>query len=301
MNRRTWIQNAAAISLLPIFQEFRLMEKTILKRTIRSTGEPLPVIGLGTWQTFDAGPGEDERNPLQDVLKTLVKHGGSVVDSSPMYGRSEEVVGILSEQAGLNDTLFIATKVWTSGKENGIRQMNESFSLLKRNQLDLMQIHNLTDWKTHLPTLRKWKEEGKVRYIGITHYTESAYGRIEEIIKDEPIDFLQINYSITSRKAEERLFPLATDKKVAVLINRPFEEGNLFRKVKGKTLPDWVKSFDCQSWGQFFLKFIISHPAVTCVIPGTSKPHHMLDNVSAGFGRLPTEKDRKRMIDYLRS
>jgi aryl-alcohol dehydrogenase-like predicted oxidoreductase len=174
--------------------------------------------------------------------------------------------------------------------------MTDSFLLLRRKQIDLMQIHNLLDWQTHLKTLRDWKEQGKIRYTGITHYTESAYNQIEQIIKSNPVDFLQINYSILSRKAEERLFPLAQERKIGVLINRPFEEGILFSRIKGKPLPDWASEFDCSSWGQFFLKFIVSHPAVTCVIPGTSKPHHMLDNCKAGFGRLPDDGMRKRMI-----
>lgn len=264
-----------------------------------STGEKIPVVGLGTWQTFDVRPTPESLNPLKEVLKTLNDKGGKVVDSSPMYGRSEKVVGDLSTELNLNKELFIATKVWTSGKDQGIKQMTESMRLLKRTQIDLMQIHNLVDWQTHLKTLRDWKEQNKIRYIGITHYTESAYGQVEQILKNNPIDFLQINYSLLSRKAEERLFPLAQKKKVSVLINRPFEEGALFNRVKGKSLPDWAKEFDCTSWGQFFLKFILAHPAVTCVIPGTSRPQHMLDNAMAGYGRLPDSTHRKKMIELV--
>jgi diketogulonate reductase-like aldo/keto reductase len=275
------------------------MNATILKRSIPSSGEKLPVVGLGTWQTFDVGENESERTPLKSVLKTLIEKGGSVVDSSPMYGSSEEVVGDLSTEIGLNDKLFIATKVWTSGEADGIQQMNSSFSLLRRKKIDLMQIHNLVDWQTHIKTLRKWKDEGRIRYLGMTHYTESAYSTLEQILKTTPLDFLQINYSLLSRKAEERLLPLAQEKKVAVLINQPFEEGTLFGRVKGKSLPVWAKEFDCNSWGQFFLKFILSNDAVTCVIPGTSKPHHMLDNLGAGFGKLPTAEHRKQMIELI--
>jgi diketogulonate reductase-like aldo/keto reductase len=271
------------------------MEADILKRAIPSSDEKIPAVGLGTWQTFDAGEAEAEREPLKAVLKTLVENGGSVVDSSPMYGNSERVVGDLSADLKINNQLFIATKVWTSGREAGIQQMNNSFALLKRKKIDLMQIHNLVDWEVHYKTLRQWKEEGKIRYVGITHYTEGAYESIEQILKTNSIDFLQINYSMLSRKAEERLFPLAQEKKVAVIINQPFEEGALFSRVKGKKLPEWAKEFDCNSWGQFFLKFILAQSAVTCVIPGTSKAHHMLDNLHAAYGKLPSESQLLKM------
>lgn len=273
----------------------------ILKRVIPSSRESLPVVGLGTWQTFDVGNSAAERDPLREVLKVLVQKGGSVIDSSPMYGRSEAVVGDLSTSPDLNDKLFLATKVWTTGRDEGIRQMNNSLSLLKRKKIELMQIHNLVDWKTHLKTLQAWREQGKIRYIGITHYTESAFPAIEEILKTQSFDFLQINYSMISRKAEERLFPLAQEKKVALLINQPFESGALFRTVKGTPLPSWASEFDCHSWGQFFLKFILSQDAVTCVIPGTSKPQHMLDNIGAGFGRLPGADQRTQMVRFISS
>jgi len=275
------------------------MEETLLKRPILSTAEMLPAVGLGTWQTFDVGSGAAERDPLKAVLKTLVEKGGSVVDSSPMYGQSEKVVGELSTELGLNNKLFIATKVWTAGEQEGIAQMDHSFNLLQRKTIDLMQVHNLVDWQTHLKTLRAWKEEGRVRYIGITHYTESAYNAMEQIMQREPIDFIQINYSLMSLKAEDRLFPLAQEKKISVLVNQPFEEGALFQRVKGKVPPQWAGEFNCHSWGQFFLKFILSHPAVTCVIPGTSKLQHMLDNLSAGLGPLPSEKQREEMVKFI--
>ena len=296
MNRRTYLHSLSALGLLPLISGWSPIEAEILQRSIPSSNEKIPVIGLGTWQTFDASENESERAPLRLVLKTLVENGGTVVDSSPMYGNSERVVGDLSGELDINNKLFVATKVWTTGKESGVRQMNNSFALLKRKKIDLMQIHNLVDWEVHYKTLRQWKEEGKIRYIGITHYTESAYGSIEQILKSTALDFLQINYSMLSRRAEERLFPLAQEKKVAVIINQPFEEGALFSRVKGKTLPVWAKEFDCSSWGQFFLKFILAQPAVTCVIPGTSKPHHMLDNLHAGIGKLPSESQRKQML-----
>lgn len=292
------MQQLSALAAIPLLPDFSFLQNAMIKRTT-STGEQIPVVGVGTWQTFDVGDSSAATNPLKEVLTTLLEKGGSVVDSSPMYGRSEKVVGDLSTELKINDKLFIATKVWITGKNQGIKQMNESLRLLGRKQLDLMQIHNLVDWRTHLATLRDWKAQQKIRYIGITHYTESAYDQVEQIIKQEPIDFVQINYSLLSRKAEARLLPLAREKKISVLINRPFEEGALFNRVRGKNLPDWANEFDCASWGQFFLKFILSHPAVTCVIPGTSKPHHMADNALAGFGKLPDENHRKKMIALL--
>ena len=296
MNRRACLHSLSGLGLLPFTRWNISMDEPILKRTIPSSNEKIPVVGLGTWQTFDVGENESDRTPLKSVLKTLIDNGGSVVDSSPMYGNSEKVVGDLSTELNVNQKLFIATKVWTTGERSGIDQMNDSYSLLKRSKIDLMQIHNLVDWKTHIKTLQNWKEQGKVRYIGITHYTEGAFSSIEQILNSNPIDFLQINYSLLSRKAEERLFPLAQQKKVAVIINQPFEEGALFSRVKGKTLPVWAKEFDCKSWGQFFLKFILAQPAVTCVIPGTSKPHHMLDNLGAAHGRLPSPSHLAQMV-----
>ena len=271
----------------------------ILARKIPSTGESLPVVGLGTWQTFDVGESAPDRKVLSEVLNTLITKGGKVIDSSPMYGSSEKVVGDLSTATGINEKLFIATKVWTTGKDSGIRQMNDSLRLLKRAKIDLMQIHNLTDWETHLKTLKAWKDEGRIRYIGLTHYLDSVHDKLISIIAKEKIDFIQVNYNLLDRHAENKLLPYARDHNAAVLINRPFEEGSLFQKVKGKELPEWSKEIDCKTWGQFFLKFIISHPAVTCVIPGTSKPHHMLDNLNAGFGKLPSQKMRENMAKLI--
>ena len=266
----------------------------MIERTIPSTHEKLPVIGLGTWQTFDVTE-PAAKAPLRDVLNTLHQFGGTLIDSSPMYGRSEAVVGELTAGSALNDQFFYATKVWTQGREAGIRQMNESFDLMGRKTMDLMQIHNLVDWKTHLQTLNDWKESGKIRYIGITHYTDSMHDELANIIASVPVDFVQFNYAITSRHAEKRLLPTAADHGVATLINRPLGEGGLFAKVRGKTLPNWANDYGIESWGQFFLKFLVAHPAVTCVIPGTSKPAHMADNAKAGHGPLPDAATREKM------
>lgn len=296
MNRRNCLNYLKAMGIWTLAPDLIRMKENITKRAIPSTGEQLPVVGLGTWQTFDVSVSGEERDPLKEVLRTLLAKGGSVVDSSPMYGRSEAVVGDLSTELKLNDKLFIATKVWTNGKENGIRQMNESFRLLRREKIELMQVHNLTDWETHIKTLRDWKEQGKIKYIGLTHYTSGAHDKLAAILSKEKVDFIQINYNLLDRNAEKKLLPFAREKKVAVLINQPFESGSLFQRVKGKPLPEWAKEFDCNSWAQFFLKYILSHPAVTCVIPGTEKPHHMVDNMGAGFGKLPTEKQREEMV-----
>jgi diketogulonate reductase-like aldo/keto reductase len=299
MDRRTCLHNLSALGLLPLISS--MQEKKVIKRIIPSSNEQVTAVGVGTWRTFDVGAAASDREPLKGVLRTLIEKTGSVIDSSPMYGRSERVIGDLSTELSLNSKLFIATKVWTTGEQEGIQQMNNSFSLLKRDKIDLMQIHNIVDWQTHLKTLRSWKESGKIRYIGITHYLESAYSTIEQILKSNALDFLQINYSVVSRKAEERLFPLAKEKQVAVIINRPFEEGALFSNVKGKQLPDWAIEFDCNSWAQFFLKFILSNTTVTCVIPGTDRPDHMIDNMGAAYGQLPSEKHRSQMVKLINS
>ena len=271
------------------------MAEALLRRPIPRTGELLPAIGLGTWQTFDVGRAELERAPLRDVLRAFVRLGGSVVDSSPMYGESETVVGDLTGKLGVRERLFLATKVWTSGREAGIRQMEESFRRLRAQRLDLLQVHNLLDWRTHLVTLRRWKEENKVRYIGVTHYTASAYAELERVLEHEDLDFVQLNYSIAEREAERRLLPLAAERRLAVLVNRPFAEGSLFQRVRGKTLPRWAADLGCASWAQYFLKFVISHPAVTAAIPATSKLSHLEDNMRAGLGPLPDAATRARM------
>ncbi len=274
---------------------------TMLKRTIPASGELLPVVGVGSWLQFDVGATQAERQPLAGVLRTLLDRGGRVIDSSPMYGRAEEVIGELAGGMPDGDQLFCATKVWTSGQQNGITQMQDSLRKLKRTRIDLMQVHNLLDWRTHLRTLRTWKDQGLVRYTGITHYAVSAHEALEEIIRSKAVDFAQFNYSIRVRDAEKRLLKAAADHGVAVIINEPYESGRLFGLVRGKPLPPWTADYDIGSWGQFFLKFILSHPSVTCVIPGTSNPGHMLDNTGAGYGELPDSKAREKMAAYIAS
>jgi diketogulonate reductase-like aldo/keto reductase len=265
----------------------------LMTRKIPSTGEQIPVIGVGTWQTFDVGDGE--RAALREVLKLL---NGNIIDSSPMYGTSETVAGDLIAELDLRSQLFVATKVWTSGRAEGIRQMETSFERLRVQQMDLMQIHNLVDADTHTQTLKEWKDKKRVRYIGITHYTSSAYAEVERYLKSGPYDFLQINYSLGERESERRILPLAQERKIAVIANRPFAEGALFRKTKNKPLPPWAAELGIASWAQYFLKWIVSHPAVTCAIPGTGNPKHMQDNLGAGQGPLPNEDQRKKMTAY---
>lgn len=292
---------AAALSLLPILgpRHAEAAPGAMLKRPIHSSGELLPALGLGTYQSFGVGEAQADRQRLREVLTLFVDHGGSVIDSSPMYGSSEEVVGDLSDQLGLRPKLFVATKVWTSGEKSGIEQMNASFRKMRVDVMDLMQVHNLVDWRTHAKTLEKWKESGKVRYMGITHYHSGAYDNLETIMKMKRFDFVQFNYSIVEREAEDRLLPLALETGTAVIVNRPFAASGLFSRVRGVKLPSWAADFDCQSWAQFFLKYIVSHPAVTCVIPATGNPKHMVDNMQAGIGRMPDAATRRKMAAFI--
>lgn len=296
LSRRELLRLALGAGALAI-NNFAMAADSSICRAIPRTGELLPVVGLGTWQTFDVA--ESQRAPLSRVLGEFVRLGGSVIDSSPMYGRSESVVGNLAAELGLHKKLFLATKVWTSERDDGVRQMEESFRRLRTERMDLMQIHNLVDWRTHLVTLRRWKVQGRVRYIGVTHYTESAYGELARVLEAEEIDFVQLNYSIAERAAERRLLPLAAERRVAVLVNRPFAEGSLFRKVRGKPLPPWAAEIGSTSWAKFFLKFVISHPAVTCAIPATSNVEHLVDNMQAGMPPLPDTAMRERMARYV--
>ncbi|HYD57429.1 MAG TPA: aldo/keto reductase [Burkholderiales bacterium] len=296
--RRRALLGAAAGALLGGAQASRKQTEKRMTKRIPSTGEALPAIGLGTWQVFDVGNAAGPRKQLAEVLRIL---GSGMIDSSPMYGSSESVAGDLVSELGLRERFFMATKVWTSGRAEGIRQMEDSFRRLRVQKVDLLQVHNLVDVATHTKTLQAWKAEGRVRYIGITHYTASAHREVEKWLDTRQYDFVQINYSLGERDAEERLLDKAKDLKVAVIANRPFAEGSLFRKVKGKALPPWAAELGIASWAQYFLKWIVSHPAVTCTIPATSRPEHMRDNLQAGEGPMPDAAQRDRMARYLDS
>lgn len=279
-------------------REALMVLTAMLTRPIFSTREQLPIIGLGTWQTFDVGPSKAARAQLQEVLETFVALGGRVVDSSPMYGTSEAVLGDLAVAADVRDKLFMATKVWTSGRADGIAQMTASERKL-RGKVDLMQVHNLVDAETHLGTLRAWKSEKRIRYLGVTHYTSGAYAAVERQIAKGGLDFVQINYSVAEREAERTLLPLAADMGVAVLVNRPFAGGETLRRLREKPLPAFAAEIGCRSWAQLLLKFVVSHPAVTCAIPGTSKVEHLRDNMEAGTGPMPDAVLRRRIATII--
>ncbi|TMH55072.1 MAG: aldo/keto reductase [Betaproteobacteria bacterium] len=272
-----------------------------LARRVPKTGEAIPAVGLGTWQVFDVATDAKEKAQAEETLKAFVELGGRVIDSSPMYGSSESVTGELAAALGVGAKLFVATKVWTSGRQEGIRQMEESMRKLRVERLDLMQVHNLVDASTHLATLREWKTAGRVRYLGVTHYHAGAHADLEKIIRPGDVDFVQVNYSLAEPEAGRRLLAAAADSRTAVIVNRPFAEGAMFRRVRGGPLPAWAREIGCASWAQFFLKWILGHPAVTCAIPGTRNPKHVADNLGAASGPLPDEAMRRRMSVYFES
>jgi diketogulonate reductase-like aldo/keto reductase len=273
----------------------RAQTMTLETRPIPRTGERIPAVGLGTWQSFDVPRDGPDRAAAKEALRTLVAQGGTVVDSSPMYGAAEEVVGTLAAELGLGGKLFVATKVWTTGRAVGLRQMEASLTKLRVQRLDLMQVHNLLDTDTHLATLAAWRKDGRVRYLGVTHYHAGAHAALEAALRQHRPEFVQMNYSLAERDAERRLLEVARAEGVAVIVNRPFTEGAMFARVKGQPLPGWAAEIDCASWAQVFLKFILGHPAVTCVIPGTRNPKHVADNLGAARGRLPDAALRKRI------
>ncbi len=273
----------AAVVIKPAFAATTPMQK----RPIPSTREALPVIGCGTYVGFDVADGTPELERLPRVVDALFDAGGSVFDSSPMYGRAEAVTGQLLVDPKRRARAFVATKVWTAGREAGVRQMEASMRLLRTDRVDLMQVHNLLDVEAHLATLRDWKARGRVRYVGVTHYTSSAYPDLERVMKKHPLDFVQVNYALDDRDAEARILPLAAERGIAVLVNRPFGGGGLLRRLRDKPLPPWAAGIDAASWSQVLLKFVLSHAAVTCAIPGTGNPAHMAENAAAGAGRIP--------------
>ncbi len=288
---------AAALPFTPSFAA----AGPVASRPIPRTGEPLPVVGLGTAIVFDIGEDAARRAERRAVIQALVEGGGRLIDTAPSYGTAEDVVGGLLSAMGARDKVFLATKVRATGHDESIAEMQRSLSRLRTGKVDLMQLHNVGDAATDLRALKEWQQKGFARYIGITHFQAGAYGRLEQVIRREKPEFVQLNYSLAERSAEERLLPLAADTGTAVLVNLPFGRGRLFSAVRGRPLPEWAKEFDAASWAQFFLKYLLGNEAVTCVIPGTDKPEYMLDNLGAGRGRLPDPAMRKRMVELWRS
>ena len=280
----------------PVAAALTQARPTMLTRPIPSSGIPLPVVGVGTWRGFDVGADAAARAQRADLLRALFDAGGRVIDSSPMYGSSEDVAGALLTQLQAHDRAFVATKVWTEGRDAGIAQMEASMRKLQHPRIELMQIHNLVDWRTHLDTLRAWKRDRRIGHLGITHYRDDAHASLEAVIRAEALDSVQLNYSIDNRASEARLLPLAADRGVAVLVNLPFGGGGLLKQVQGKPLPGWAQELGCRTWAQVCLKYVIAHPAITCVIPGTSRPEHMRENAEAGMGTLPDADLRRRMV-----
>ena len=295
-SRRDFIA-LSSLSFLPTLSNASMLNESMLKRVIPSSGEEMPVIGLGTSRVFDIEPSKNELNVREKILDIFYENGGRLIDTSPMYGMSEEIIGITAKKYIEKNRFFLATKVWTEGRENGMRQIEESFQKMRADKISLIQVHNLLDWKTQIKTLRSLKDEGRINYIGITHYKSNAFDEMIKIMKAEKVDFAQFNYSMGEREAEQKILPFCKDNGIATLINRPFMRGRLFREAQEKKLPSWVTDYDIDSWGQFFLKYIISHDAVTNIIPATSKPKNMLDNARAGMGRMLDEKAKKRMFE----
>lgn len=271
----------------------------LIQRKIPSTGESLPIIGIGTARRYGAVTTQAERAPLREVLRRFKEMGGKAIDTAPSYGTAEMVVGDLAAELTIRDWLFIATKVGAHGRDAGIEQLEQSFKHLRTPTVDLIAVHNLQDTQTQLRTLRQWKQAGRIRYVGITTSSERQHPEFEQTMKAEALDFIQVDYALDNRKADQRILPLAADRGMAVMINLPFGRGRLFKAVQGQKLPPWASEFDCSSWAQFFLKYIVSHPAVTCAVPGTGKVEHLVDNLGAARGRLPDAATRRRMESFI--
>jgi diketogulonate reductase-like aldo/keto reductase len=294
VNRRDFIETAAAWSVLPLVGR----EQGVTTKVVPSTGERIPVLGMGTWQTFDIGRASDERARLRTVLQTFFDRGGRLIDSSPMYGRSEGVVGDLLPQVRPRPPIIAASKVWIYGKRLGVVQIEDSRKEWRIPKFDLLQVHNLLDWEAHLETLREMKSSGRVRYIGVTTSHGRRHDELEQIMTREKLDFVQFTYNFADRSVEQRLLPLARERGIAVIINRPLDGGDLFSRVRGKPLPPWAGEIGVNNWAQYFLKFVVSHPAVTVAIPATSQPAHMTENMGAAAGVMPDARMRQMMIDY---
>ncbi len=306
LTRRAMLKATAAGALAAVCHRFgvhprplgaRAASEPLRERPIPSSGEPVPVVGMGTARRYDVS-GPEELAPLREVVQAFGEMGGKLIDTAPSYGRAESVVGELVSEIGNREKLFLATKVRAEGREVGIDQMEGSLQRLRTEQIDLMQVHNLVDVETQLATLRGWKEAGRIRYLGITTSFQRQFQEFEGVMREQELDFIQVNYSLGDREAEERILPLAADRGMAVLVNLPYGRGRLFQRVGERPLPEWAAEFDCESWGQFFLKFVLSNPAVTCVIPGTAKMTYLVDNLGAARGRLPDPDERRRMIEF---
>ena len=300
--RRRLIRSLAGLGVATLLGPRRAdASSQAIRKPIPSSGERLPVIGMGNWLTFDVGDNARARAVRTEVLQAFFDRGGALIDSSPMYGSSQEVIGHGLAQVRNKAALFAATKVWIPGKSFGIRQMEDARGLWGVQRFDLLQVHNLLDWETHLETLKAWKAEGRVRYIGLTTSHGRRHDDMAAVMEAEPIDFVQLTYNLLDREAEQRLLPLAAERGIAVIVNRPFQRGSLFGRLRGKPLPPWAAEFDCSKWAQYLLKFVVSHPAVTCAIPATSRVDHMIENMGAGLGRLPDAAMRRRMIAHYES
>ena len=307
LSRRSFLKTATGLVLAPsmTFSPFNIVaaanNKTIMRKAIPATNEMIPVIGMGSWLTFSVGGDAEDRARCVKILEAFFARGGGMIDSSPMYGSSQEVIGHCLAQIGDHPGLFSATKVWILGKNFGINQMESAEELWGVNQFDLMQIHNMLSWRTHLETLKEWKAQGRIRYIGITTSHGRRHEKMEKALLEEEFDFVQFTYNMVDREVEQRLLPIAKERGIAVIINRPFQRGGLFEMIENKPLPDWASEIDCENWAQFFLKFVVSHPAVTCAIPATSQVAHMHENMGAAYGKFPDNDMRARMLNYFES
>jgi diketogulonate reductase-like aldo/keto reductase len=295
MDRRSFIASVPAL----LAASPAGAQPAILRRAIPRSGELLSAVGMGTWLTFDVGEAPAERARRRRVLEEFFGAGGGMIDSSPMYGRAERVVGDLLKQVPHAGRLFSATKLWTAFDRVGHTQMADSLKLWGLPRFDLQQIHNLLNWRGHIKALRAWKDEGRVRYIGITTSHGRAHDELEDILRREPFDFVQFTYSLADRSVEQRLLPLAAERGIGVIVNRPFDGGALLDRLQGRALPPWAREIDCDNWAQYCLKWIVSHPAVTCAIPATTNPAHMVENMGALRGRQPDAPMRRRILEYV--